>query len=104
MNAWVLLVIAGLLETVWAVGLRYSEGFTKLWPSVVTGVAMIASFYLLAQAMKVLPLGTAYAVWTGIGTVGAVIWGIMFFGETATALRLACIALILVGILGLKAA
>lgn len=104
MNAWFTLILAGLLETVWAVGLRYSEGFTRLWPSIVTGTAMLASVWLLAQAVKVLPLGTAYAVWTGIGAAGAVIWGIFFFNEPATALRLFCIALILGGIVGLKLA
>lgn len=104
MNAWLILILAGLLETVWAVGLRYSEGFTRLWPSIVTGAAMIGSVWLLAQAVKVLPLGTAYAVWTGIGAAGAVIWGILFFNEPATALRLFCIALILGGIVGLKLA
>ena len=103
-NAWGLLVIAGLLETAWAVGLRYSEGFTRLWPSIWTIAAMIASFWLLAQAIKVLPLGTAYAVWTGIGAAGAVIFGIAFLGEPATALRLVCVCLILAGIIGLKLA
>ena len=102
MNAWVMLVLAGLLETGWAVGLRYSEGFTKLWPSVWTIIAMIASFWLLAQSVKVLPLGTA--VWTGIGTIGAVLYGIFFFEEPASAVRLGCIVLILGGIVGLKAA
>ena len=102
MNAWVLLVIAGILETGWAVGMRYSAGFTKLWPSVWTAISMAVSLWLLAQAVRSLPLGTAYAVWTGIGTLGAVIWGIFFFGEPATGQRLACIALILGGIIGLK--
>jgi quaternary ammonium compound-resistance protein SugE len=102
MNAWVLLVIAGVLETGWAVGLRYSEGFTRLWPSVFTVLAMIGSFWLLAQSIKVLPLGTAYAIWTGIGAAGAVVYGIFFFDEPATAARLGCIALILAGIAGLK--
>lgn len=102
MNAWVILFIAGILETGWAVGMRYSQGFTRLWPSVWTALAMAASLWLLAQAVRSLPLGTAYAIWTGIGTLGAVIWGIFFFGEPATAQRLACIALILGGIIGLK--
>ncbi|HYO84604.1 MAG TPA: quaternary ammonium compound efflux SMR transporter SugE, partial [Bryobacteraceae bacterium] len=101
-NAWALLLIAGLLETVWAVGLRYSQGFTRLWPSIWTAAAMVASFWLLSQAIKVLPLGTAYAVWTGIGAAGAVLFGIVFFGEPATAIRLLCVGLIIVGILGLK--
>ena len=102
MNAWVLLFIAGLLETGWAVGLKYSEGFTKLWPSVFTAAAMIGSFYLLAVAVRTLPLGTAYAVWTGIGAVGAVIWGIVFLGEPGTLARMLCILLILAGIVGLR--
>jgi quaternary ammonium compound-resistance protein SugE len=102
MSAWLMLVIAGLLETGWAVGLRYSEGFSKLWPSLFTIAAMVASFWLLAQSVKVLPLGTAYAVWTGIGTVGAVIYGVFFFDEPAGAVRLGCVALILAGIAGLK--
>jgi quaternary ammonium compound-resistance protein SugE len=101
-NAWLLLFLAGLLETGWAVGLKYSEGFTKLWPSVFTAVAMAASFYLLAVAVRTLPLGTAYAVWTGIGAVGAVIWGILFLGEPGNAARIVCILLILSGIAGLR--
>jgi quaternary ammonium compound-resistance protein SugE len=104
MNAWVVLLIAGLLETGWAVGLRYSHGFTRLWPSVFTVAAMIASLWLLAAAVRVLPLGTAYAVWTGIGTLGAVIYGVIFFGEPATVVRLGCVAMILGGIIGLKLA
>jgi quaternary ammonium compound-resistance protein SugE len=102
MNAWLILFLAGVLETAWAVGLKYSQGFTKLRPSLLTAAAMIASLYLLARAVRILPLGTAYAVWTGIGAVGAVIWGILFFDEPATAGRIACIALILAGILGLR--
>jgi quaternary ammonium compound-resistance protein SugE len=102
MSAWLILFLAGLLETAWAVGLKYSAGFTKLWPSVFTAGAMIASLYLLAQAVRVLPLGTAYAVWTGIGAVGAVLWGLVYFGEPATAGRLLCVGLILAGILGLR--
>ena len=102
MNAWVLLFIAGLLETGWAVGLKYSEGFTKLWPSLFTAAAMAASFYLLAVAVRTLPLGTAYAVWTGIGAVGAVLWGILFLNEPATIVRMVCILLIVSGILGLR--
>jgi quaternary ammonium compound-resistance protein SugE len=101
-NPWVVLFLAGLLETGWAVGLKYSEGFTRLWPSVFTAAAMAASFYLLAVAVKTLPLGTAYAVWTGIGAVGAVIWGILFLGEPGNAARLLCILLILAGIVGLR--
>jgi quaternary ammonium compound-resistance protein SugE len=100
--AWVWLAVAGVLEIVWAVGLKYTEGWTRLWPSLGTGVAMIASFWCLAQALRVIPIGTGYAVWTGIGAVGTAILGIVLFAESAAWPRLACIALILVGILGLK--
>jgi quaternary ammonium compound-resistance protein SugE len=100
--AWIYLFFAGLLETGWAVGLRYSEGFTKLWPSVWTVLAMIASFYLLALSLRTLPLGTAYAVWTGIGTVGTIILSLFLFGEAITALRAVFLAMILGGIIGLK--
>jgi quaternary ammonium compound-resistance protein SugE len=100
--AWLVLVVAGLFEVCWAIGLKYTEGFTRPWPSVWTVAAMIVSIVLLALAMKTLPVGTAYAVWTGIGAVGTVILGILLFGEPATAARLACIGLILAGIVGLK--
>jgi quaternary ammonium compound-resistance protein SugE len=100
--AWVLLVIAGVLEIGWAVGLKYTEGFTRVWPSIVTGVSMVASVVLLGLAMRSLPVGTAYAVWTGIGAVGTVVLGILLFDEPATSGRLACIVLIVSGILGLK--
>ena len=100
--AWVLLLIAGLLEIVWAIGLKYTEGFTRVWPSLGTGAAMVASVVLLGLAMRGLPVGTAYAVWTGIGAVGTVVLGIVLFGEPATAGRLVCILLIVAGILGLK--
>lgn len=100
--AWFILVIAGVLEIGWAVGLKYTEGFTKLWPSVGTGVALVASMALLGVSIKTLPLGTAYAVWTGIGTVGTAILGMVLFREPATAARLVCIALIVSGIVGLK--
>jgi quaternary ammonium compound-resistance protein SugE len=100
--AWWVLVVAGLFEVGWAIGLKYTEGFTRLWPSVATVVAMTLSIVLLAYAMRTLPVGTAYAVWTGIGAVGTVILGIVLFGESATALRLVCIGLILAGIVGLK--
>jgi quaternary ammonium compound-resistance protein SugE len=100
--AWIYLTVAGVLEIVWAIGLKYSEGFTRLWPSVVTIVAMIASVWFLALALKTIPLGTGYAVWTGIGAVGAAILGIVLFAEPATAARLGCIALIVAGIAGLK--
>lgn len=100
--AWVYLFIAGLLEIVWAIGLKYTEGFTRLWPSVTTVGAMAVSVLLLGLALRELPVGTGYAIWTGIGTVGTAILGIYLFGEPATALRLACIALIVGGIMGLK--
>jgi len=99
---WVLLVIAGLLEMGWAVGLKYTQGFTKLIPSVFTVMVMMASFYLLSLALRSLPLGTAYAVWTGIGTVGIVILGIILFKEPVDLLRLLFIGLIVIGIIGLK--
>lgn len=100
--SWLILLAAGLLEVVWAVGLKYTEGFTKLVPSAVTLLAMVASVLLLGIAMRHLPLGTAYAVWTGIGTVGTAIAGMLLLGEPAGALRLACIGLIVLGIAGLK--
>jgi len=99
---WVYLVLAGLLEIVWAVGLKYTEGFSRLWPSVITGSAMTASVVLLAMAVKTLPIGTAYAIWTGIGAVGAVILGIVLFGDSASPLRLACVGLVVLGMVGLK--
>ena len=100
--AWVALVIAGLLEIGWAVGLKYTAGFTRLWPSVLTVGAMIASFGFLGVALRTLPLGTSYAVWTGIGTVGTVLFGIFVLREPATALRLLCVGMIVTGIVGLK--
>ena len=100
--AWVVLFIAGLLEIGWAVGLKYTQGFTKLWPSVGTIAAMAASFLLLAQALKTIPVGTGYAVWTGIGAVGTVIVGMAFLGEPREIGRIVCLLLILVGIVGLK--
>lgn len=100
--AWIALVVAGLFEIGWAVGLKYTEGFTRPWPSAWTAAAMVASVVLLAWAMKTIPVGTAYAVWTGIGAAGTVILGIALFGESASALRLACVALIVAGIVGLK--
>jgi quaternary ammonium compound-resistance protein SugE len=99
---WTLLFIAGLLEIGWAIGLKYTEGFTRLWPSVGTIGAMVASVALLGLAMRTLPVGTAYAVWTGIGAVGTVILGIVLFSEPATLARLGCVALIVAGIAGLK--
>lgn len=102
--AWVVLFVAGLLEIGWAVGLKYTEGFTRLWPSLFTAAALIASMALLGVALRTLPLGTAYAVWTGIGTVGTAVLGIVLFKEPATAMRLVCIAMIVAGIVGLKLA
>jgi len=101
---WIILLFAGLFEIAWAVGLKYTEGFTRLWPSVGTVAAMAISFGLLSQAMKTLPLGTAYAIWTGIGAVGTALVGIMLFGESANPARIACIGLIAAGIVGLKLA
>ena len=100
--AWVYLVIAGLLEIVWAIGLKYTDGFSRLLPSAITVAAMIASVVLVGLALRELPVGTGYAVWTGIGTVGAAILGMILFQEPATAIRLGCIALIVAGIMGLK--
>jgi len=100
--SWVILFIAGLFEVAWAIGLKYSDGFSKLWPSIGTTAAMLISVVLLGLAMRTLPVGTAYAVWTGIGAVGTVILGIVLFGDPANAARLACVALIVAGILGLK--
>ena len=100
--AWVWLVLAGLLEVVWAVGLKYSEGFTRFVPSVVTAVAAAASFWLLAVALKHIPLGTGYVIWVGIGAVGTAFVGMWLFQEPATAARLVCIGLIVAGIIGLK--
>ena len=100
--AWVILVVAGVFETGWAIGLKYSEGFTRLWPSVATAIMIVVSMGLLGIAARSLPLGTAYAVWTGIGAVGTVVLGIVLFGESAALSRLACLGLIIVGILGLK--
>ena len=100
--AWALLVLAGLFEIGWAIGLKYTEGFTRPWPTVWTVSAMIASIVLLAIAVRTLPIGTAYAVWTGIGAAGTVILGIVLFAEPATALRLFFVALIVGGIVGLK--
>lgn len=100
--AWILLVVAGLLEVGWAIGLKYTEGFTKLWPSVATLVLMGFSFLFLSMALKTLPVGTAYAVWTGIGAVGTALLGICLLGEAATVGRLLSIVLIVAGIAGLK--
>ncbi len=100
--AWIVLFVAGLFEVGWAVGLKYTDGFTRLWPSLGTVAAMAASLFLLSVALKSLPLGTAYTVWTGVGAVGTVLLGIILLGESADFPRLACIGLIIAGIIGLK--
>ena len=100
--AWTMLFVVGLLEIGWAIGLKYTDGFTRLMPSVFTIVSMIASVLLLGLSLKTLPVGTAYAVWTGIGTVGTAILGIWLLGDPATTLRIICIGLIVAGIVGLK--
>jgi len=99
---WILLLVAGLFEVAWAIGLKYTDGFSRLVPSVLTIAAMVVSVWLLALALKGIPVGTGYAVWTGIGAVGTAILGIVLFSEPATAARLACIGLIVAGIFGLK--
>lgn len=104
MNPWALVAIAGLMETGWALGLKYSEGFTRLWPSVATLVMAVASFWLLSLAMRSLPVGTAYAVWVGIGAVGTAVAAVILFHEPVNALRVAGIGLILAGIVALKLA
>ncbi|ALS23885.1 MULTISPECIES: quaternary ammonium compound efflux SMR transporter SugE [Paenibacillus] len=101
--AWIYLFIAGLMEIVWAMGLKSTNGWTRLWPSVITVTAMIVSFYFLSMALKTLPIGTAYAVWTGIGAVGTVVFGMLFLGEPRDLLRLGFVLAIVVGIVGLKA-
>ena len=101
-SAWIALIIAGLLEVCWAIGLKYTHGFTKIVPSVFTAVALIASMYLLARAAQTLPIGTAYAVWVGIGALGAAVVGILLLNESASPLRLFFLALLLVSIVGLK--
>ncbi len=100
--AWLSVFIAGVFETVWAVGLKYSDGFSRLWPSVLTIGAMMISFWLLSYALKTLPVGTTYAVWTGIGAAGTALMGMLLFGESRDAARLVCIGLIIAGILGLR--
>ena len=102
--AWVILVVAGLFETGWAIGLKFTDGFTRLWPTVWTVVAMMISLWLLGLAMKSLPVGTAYAVWVGVGAVGTVLLGIVLLGEPANAARLVSVGLIIAGIVGLKMA
>ena len=100
--SWIYLFIAGLFEIGWAIGLKYTEGFTKLWPSIITIIGMILSFYFLSTAVKTIPIGTAYAVWTGIGAVGTAILGILLFGESKEVVRIFFILLIVIGIIGLK--
>jgi quaternary ammonium compound-resistance protein SugE len=100
--AWVILFVAGLFEVAWAVGMKKSDGFTKLGPSVFTLITLALSMFLLGWAVKTLPLGTAYTIWTGIGAIGAVLLGIVLFGEPVSAMRIGCIVLILIGIVGLK--
>jgi quaternary ammonium compound-resistance protein SugE len=102
--AWIYLIIAGVLEIFWAISLKYTDGFSRLWPSVATITGMIASFYFLAQALKTVPVGTGYAIWTGIGAAGTAILGIFLFAEPASISRLLCIGLIVAGIIGLKLA
>ena len=101
---WIILVLAGLFETGWAIGLKYTDVFTRLWPTVWTGLAMIVSLWLLGIALKTLPVGTAYSVWVGVGAVGTVILGIALLEEPANAARLISVALIILGIIGLKLA
>jgi quaternary ammonium compound-resistance protein SugE len=100
--AWMLLVAAGILEIGWAIGLKYTDGFTRLWPSVWTIAAMVVSMYMLALAARTLPIGTAYAVWVGIGAAGALILGIVLLGEPRSLARIACVGLIVAGVIGLK--
>jgi len=100
--AWTFLFIAGLFEVVWVVLLKLTDGFSRLWPSVATIAAMAASFWCMSQSLRTIPMGTVYAVWTGIGAAGGVIWGIAMLGEPATALRIGCVVLILAGVAGLK--
>jgi quaternary ammonium compound-resistance protein SugE len=101
---WILLLLAGLFEIAWAVGLKFTEGFTRLWSTVGTIAALVISVGLLGSAARFLPIGTAYAVWTGIGAAGTVLCGIIFLGEPVTSMRLACVGLILAGVVGLKVA
>lgn len=100
--SWVILIIAGLFEVVWAIGLKYTDGLTRFWPSVGTSAAMLISVVLLGIAMRELPVGTAYAIWTGVGAVGTALLGIYLFGDSASASRLICLGVIAAGILGLK--
>ena len=99
---WMILLVAGLLEVGWAIGLKYTDGFTKLWPSVATAVALVGSMGLLSLALRTIPVGTGYAVWTGVGAVGVAVIGMISLGEPRNPLRIACILLIVLGIVGLK--
>jgi quaternary ammonium compound-resistance protein SugE len=101
--AWVLIVVAGLLEVAWSIGMKYTDGFTRLWPSLMTGAGIVASMLLLSQAAKSLPIGTAYGVWVGIGAAGAAVVGMLLLGEPANAARVFFVALLLVAVVGLKA-
>jgi quaternary ammonium compound-resistance protein SugE len=101
--AWILLIVAGLFEVAWSIGMKYTEGFTRLWPSVFTGVGIVASMLLLSRASRTLPIGTAYGVWVGIGAAGAAVLGMVLFAEPATAARIFFICLLLVAVVGLKA-
>ncbi|MFE3739319.1 DMT family transporter [Streptomyces sp. NPDC059096] len=101
--AWVLLVVAGLVEVAWSIGMKYTEGFTRLWPSVFTGAGIVVSMVLLAQAAKTLPIGTAYGVWVGIGAAGAAVLGMVVLGEPASAARIFFVVLLVVAVVGLKA-
>lgn len=100
--AWLYVFIAGVFETVWAIGMKYSDGFSRLWPSVLTIAAMLISFGLLSYAMKTLPVGTTYVVWTGIGAAGTALMGMLLFGESRDATRILCLGLIIAGIVGLR--
>ena len=100
--AWIYLFIAGIFEVVWAISLKYTNGWTKLVPSIVTGVGMVIGFIFLSMALKTLPIGTAYAVWTGIGTIGTSLYGMIFLNESTNIIRITCILLISIGIVGLK--
>jgi quaternary ammonium compound-resistance protein SugE len=100
--AWMMLFLAGLFEIAWAVGLKYAAGFTRLWPTLWTGLALVLSITLLSWSLRTLPIGTAYAIWTGVGAIGTAMLGIVLFGEPATAARIACIGLIVAGVIGLK--
>lgn len=99
---WILLLLAAVFEIAWAIGLKFTDGFTRLWPTVGTVSALVASVLLLGSAARSLPIGTAYAVWTSIGAVGTILFGMMFFGDPVNATRLACVSLILIGVVGLK--